>query len=225
MSALHRGLGELTSPRAAHRASRKCSTRSGMSSPALAQRRKVDREDGEAVVEVLAEAPRASIASWRSRLRRGDDADVDRDLVACRRRAATDALLEDAQELDLHLEPACSPISSRKRVPPSASLERARASGDGAGEGALLVAEQLDLEQVARDRPAIDGDIGSRRTVALRVDGAGDHFLAASRRSGDDHRGRARRHLPEQIAHLDHRAAEANDQTFCGNLRKRSARH
>ena len=54
-----------------------------------------------------------------------------------------------------------SPISSRKIVPPSASSNLPLLLRDGAGEGALLVAEQLRLEQRLGERRAGDG----RRTA------------------------------------------------------------
>ena len=48
----------------------------------------------------------------------------------------------------------------------------------GAGEGALLVAEQDRLDEVVRDRAAVDGD----ERLALRsldaLDGAREQFLA-----------------------------------------------
>ena len=43
-------------------------------------------------------------------------------------------------------------------MPPARELERALARRDRAGERALLVAEQLALDQRARDRAAIDDD-------------------------------------------------------------------
>ena len=50
-----------------------------------------------------------------------------------------------------------SPISSRKSVPPSATSKRPRFA-DGPGEGALLVAEQLALDERRRHGRAVDGD-------------------------------------------------------------------
>ena len=51
-----------------------------------------------------------------------------------------------------------SPISSRNSVPPSASSKRPMRVVDRARERALLVTEQLALEQVARNRAAVDRD-------------------------------------------------------------------
>ena len=51
-----------------------------------------------------------------------------------------------------------SPISSRNSVPPSASSKRPGLRADGAGEGALLVAEQLRLHQRLGDGGAVDLD-------------------------------------------------------------------
>ena len=48
----------------------------------------------------------------------------------------------------------------------------------GAGEGALLVAEQDRLDKVVGDRAAIDGDERFGLAFAAAVDGAGEQFLA-----------------------------------------------
>ena len=59
-----------------------------------------------------------------------------------------------------------SPISSRKSVPRPARSAWPGVARDGAGEGALLVAEELALEQVGGDRGAVHRDerlVGARR--------------------------------------------------------------
>ena len=65
-----------------------------------------------------------------------------------------------------------SPISSRKSVPPWACSKKPRLRACGAGERALLVAEELALDELARDRGAVHLD--ERRLAARRepVDGA-----------------------------------------------------
>ena len=65
-------------------------------------------------------------------------------------------------------------------MPPSAISKRPLRAAIGAGEGALLVAEQLGLEQLGGNGAAVDGD---ERPVAARaqiVDGAGGDFLAGA---------------------------------------------
>ena len=65
-------------------------------------------------------------------------------------------------------------------MPPCASSKRAELPRVGAGEGALLVAEQLGLEQRVGDRGDVDRHEGLRRGGALRVDRARDELLAGA---------------------------------------------
>jgi hypothetical protein len=82
----------------------------------LAERRQADREDVEAVPEVLAEAPRRDVAG-EVPVGRGDDPDVhlQRPVPA---HPLEGPVLQHAQELGLQLG-ASSPTSSRKSVAPS----------------------------------------------------------------------------------------------------------
>ena len=72
-------------------------------------------------------------------------------------------------------------------VPLLRELELADAGGAGAGEGAALVAEQLALEQVGRQRRAVDLDerLGPPRRAAVQL--AGDHFLADAALAAQQH--------------------------------------
>ena len=76
---------------------------------------------------------------------RGDDADVDRD-----RRAGADAhdlaLLEDAEQLHLERRRQVADLVEEQRAA-IGGLEPARLRPERAGEGALLVAEQLGLDE------------------------------------------------------------------------------
>ena len=99
-----------------------------------------------------------------------------------------------------------SPISSRKMVPPAASSNAPRPARLRAGERALLVAEQLALEQVGRDRAAVDDHERLVRARAGAVDrlrrlplaGAGlaleQHGRVAGRRLLHQRERHARRH-------------------------------
>ena len=58
----------------------------------------------------------------------------------------------------------------------------------GAGEGALLVAEQDQLDQILGDGAAIDGDERLGAALARAVDGARDQFLADAGFALDQHR-------------------------------------
>ena len=122
---------------------------------ALAQRRHADREDGEAVVEVAAEAPLADLFAEVA-IRRRDDAHVHLD-----RPRAAEALelagLEDAQELRLQLERQLADLVEEEGRAVG-DLEAPDLAGQGAGEGALLAPEQLALDQARRQRRAVDLD-------------------------------------------------------------------
>ena len=70
-----------------------------------------------------------------------------------------------------------------------ALLEPADALGDGAGEGAFLMAEEFAFEELLGDGGAVDGDEILPAALAVMVDGAGDEFLAGAALAGDHHRG------------------------------------
>src|SRR5690606_3422920 len=86
----------------------------------------------------------------------GDDADID--LEAARRADAGEApLLEDAQELGLHVQRHLADLIEEKRAA-LGRLEEARLLLVGAGEGASLVAEERACGQRFWERGAVDGD-------------------------------------------------------------------
>ena len=74
--------------------------------------------------------------------------------------------LEHAQQLDLQLERHLGDLVEEQRAAVGA-LEVALVLPVGAGEAAPLVAEQLALDQVRRDRAAVDGEerAASRRRL------------------------------------------------------------
>ena len=108
---------------------------------ALAQRRHRDREDGQAVVEILAELParhlcRAGRGSSRRRRARRPDRSRSRPRARTRAPAARAAA-------STCISSGSSPTSSRNSVPPWASSNRPLAPLRRAGERPLLVTEQL----------------------------------------------------------------------------------
>jgi hypothetical protein len=116
---------------------------------ALAQRRHLDRNDVQAVVEVLAELARLHHRRQIAVGRR-DQPHVD----AQRARAAEPlelVLLEHAQDLGLRARAHVADFVEEQRAAVGL-LEAADALLVGAGERALLVAEQLRLEQVLLQR-------------------------------------------------------------------------
>ena len=68
-------------------------------------------------------------------------------------------------------------------------LELADAPRHGAGEGALLVTEQLGFEEILGDRGAVDRDEGLVLAQLTSVHVAGHHLLAGAALAGDEHRG------------------------------------
>ena len=129
---------------------------------AFAERRHCDGEDAETIVEVLAKGLLADGLDQVA-IGGGDDPDVD-----CDRRAAADArriaLLEDAEQLGLGLRGQLADLVEEERAP-LGQLEAADPAGDGAGERALLVAEELALDEPRGESGAVDLDqrLGRRR--------------------------------------------------------------
>ena len=73
-------------------------------------------------------------------------------------------------------------------MPWSRELELAGLLGVRAGERALLVAEELALEQLARERGAVDLHERPRGAVARRVDAPRDDVLADAALADEQHR-------------------------------------
>ena len=90
-------------------------------------------------------------------------------------------------------------------------LEAADALAIGAGEGALLVSEQLRLEQRLGKRRAVHLDEVPRRAMRVVMDRAGDELLAGARFAADQHRRVALRHLAHDAEHALQRIARADD--------------
>ena len=111
-------------------------------------------------------------------MRRGDDAHVAvaRDVAAD---ALVHALLQDAQQLHLHRQAHVADLVEEQRAA-LGDFETALAGGDGAGEGALLVAEQLALEQLGGNGAAVDGDEGTLAARTRCVDGARSNLFAST---------------------------------------------
>ena len=115
--------------------------------PPLPQRRQVDVEDVEPVVQVVPELAQRT-ASRRVRL------------VAASTRTSTligwvpptrkKVRLSSTRSSFTWVAGGISPISSRKMVPAVGQLEPAQPALGGAGEGALLVAEQLATRAASR---------------------------------------------------------------------------
>src|SRR5204862_3799730 len=78
------------------------------------------------------------------------------------------------------------------------------------GEGALLVTEQLALDQLRRNRRAVELHERPVGASAVLVDRARDELLAGAVLPGDEHAARARRGLRDLVEDEPHRAALAH---------------
>ena len=94
-----------------------------------------------------------------------DDARVDRDRLAPAD-PLDHPLLQEAQQLDLQRQRDVADLVEEQRAA-MGQLDLALGRLDRAGEGALLVAEQLAFEQVLGDRRAVDRDEARRRARRL----------------------------------------------------------
>ena len=159
-----------------------------MSADAGAQRRNRDREHVEAVEQVLAEL--AALDEFDQVLvRRRDEPEIDLD-----RALGADgvdlALLQRAQQLHLRIERQFADLVEEQRAAVGLG-ELAGVLLGGAGEGALLVAEQDGLDEVLRQRAAIDGDERPAAPLRPALDRAGEQFLADAGFALDQHRDRS----------------------------------
>ena len=123
----------------------------------FAERRQRDRYDRDAVVEVFAEISALHFLGEVA-IRRGHDPHIDGDR---RRRpdAFERALLQRAQQLHLHRMVELTDLVEEERAA-IGRLEAPFAPFGGTRERALLVPEKLALDQLRRNRAAIDGDEG-----------------------------------------------------------------
>jgi hypothetical protein len=173
---------------------------------AVAQRRDGQHHGVHPVVEVVPEgalfAHRLEVAVGR-----GDDPHVDSDLLAGA--DAGEALgLEDAQERRLRRERELADLVEEHRAPVGL-LEDALLLLARAREGALLVAEERALDELRRDRTAVDAHHRLRPAQATLVDQPRQDLLAGSGLALQDHRdlrlGEAGHHL-QDLAH--HRSSD-----------------
>ncbi len=182
-----------------------------MSSVAVAQRRHSNREDVQAVKEILAERA-VDDPLFELAMRRGDDAHVDLDAL----RAAEPLDLpffENAQQLHLHIRGQVADFVEEDRrmvgelEAPDLTRERAR-------ERALLAAEQLALDQRRGDRRAVDAHHLARAPHAHLVQMRREQLLADAGFAQEQH-GRIRgRDEVELFDHLAQRPALADDRVL-----------
>ena len=151
----------------------------------LAQWGHPDGEHVQPVIEILAEAALIDEADQILSGRR-DQAEIDLGRVPGADRIDV-AVLQGAQQLHLSVERQLPDLVEEQRALVGLD-ELAGALLGGAGEGALLVAEQDALHQILGDGAAIDGYEGLRfaGAGAGALDGAGDQLLADARFAFDE---------------------------------------
>ncbi len=120
----------------------------------------------------------------------------------------------------LHPRWRVSDLVEQKRTA-SRPLEHSRAALDGAGEGALLVPEELALEQRLGQRAAVDRHEGPRRARAGPVDGARHDLLAHARLARDEHRACFVGDACDGLPHLGQVKAGARERVLRRVLRAR----
>jgi hypothetical protein len=173
---------------------------------ALAQRRELEREYGEPVVEVLAEAPGPD-GGPQVDVGRGDDPDVDLELARAAE-AAEAPRVQHGEQLGLHLGREVADLVEEERAAVG-QLEQPALGLLGVGERAALVAEQLGAEEGGRQLGAVDGDEGLPGARRQRVQPPREPALARARLAGEQHRRRAGREEPEALAEAVHRRRRA----------------
>src|SRR5262249_9202040 len=150
----------------------------------LRERRDRELDDTQAIVEVLAEASGLD-RRLKVLIRRRDEAHVDAD-----RLVAADAfdlcLLDGAQQLRLRLERHVAALVQEERAAVG-RLELALAPRDRARESALLVAEELALDELPRERGAVHLDERLRAARAPVVERVRDELLAGAALAADQH--------------------------------------
>jgi hypothetical protein len=139
---------------------------------------------------------------------RGHDAHVDGDCAVATHRLEA-PFLEYAQHLGLGLRRHVADLVEEDRAAVR-RLELADAARVGAGERALLVTEELALDQLARDRGAVHRDEGARAACAALVERLGDELLAGAALAADQHREIGLGDLLDRLEDLAHRAALAD---------------
>src|SRR5438876_2269562 len=174
----------------------------------LAERWKRDREDVQAIVQIVPERAGGDHL-FEVPVRGCDYSDVD----ALRTRATEPLelpLLEHPQQLRLQLERDVADLVEEERSAVG-QLETADPLRDGPGESAALVAEELALEQPRRDGGAVDLDERPPSAPAQVVKGAGDQLLAGARLAADEHGRVGRRDRLRLVQHAFQRRGLTDD--------------
>jgi hypothetical protein len=141
----------------------------------LAQRWDIERDYIEAVKKIRSEFT-GTDRLFEVAVRRRDNANVYR-----KRPLVTDpidrALLQHAQQFDLHFEAHIADFIEKKRTRVG-HLEPTPSIDEGSGERTLGVSKEFALEKFVGDRPAVHRDEGATRPDGETMDRLGDQFFS-----------------------------------------------
>ena len=160
------------------------------------------------VVEVFAERAEADHRRQVA-VRRGDQAHIDLDGAGAAEPLEL-VLLQHAQNLRLRARTHVADFVEEQRAAVGL-LEAADALAVGAGERALLVAEQFGLEQVFLQGRAVHLDEVARRAQRVAMDRAGDQLLAGAGLAAHQHGRIALGDLAHDAEDVLQRGAAADD--------------
>src|SRR5262245_3485952 len=166
----------------------------------IAQRRDVDTDDIQPEEEVFPEAT-AAHGRFEVLVRRRHDPDVDVDGLATTN-ARELALLDDAQELCLQPERHVRDLVEEEGAA-GGRFELADAALDRSREGAPLVAEELALQELVRDRRTVEGD-ERPPPFGILMDGPRHELLSGARLALDQHGGVGGSGPADELVHLLH---------------------
>ena len=119
-------------------------------------------------------------------------------------------VLQDVEELDLHIPGEIADFIQENGAG-MGKFEAARFGDHGAREGPLFVTEQFTLNQMLRDRPAVDLNERIILPGAVAVYSVGDQFLPGPCFPGEQHRRCRRCDLPDRFVDIQHLLTGADD--------------
>src|SRR5262245_36880478 len=174
----------------------------------LAQRRHLQRQHREAMIEVGAEAAVPDCLAQVA-VGGGDDARA-REPALGLAQALELPILDHAQELRLHLEGQLADLVE-EQASVLGILEIAGLRRGGPGEGAPGIAEERRLDERGRERGAVEREKRPRAARRQAMQALRDQLLAAARLALDQHREGRERELRDLAAQLLHGNARADE--------------
>ena len=176
---------------------------------ALPQRRQLDRDDVDSIVEVVPEAP-VFDGLLEIHVRRGNQPEGRLDWPVTANPLDL-ALLDRAQQLRLQIQSQVANFVEEERAAVG-PLELADLLAHGAGERALLVAEQHRLDELLRDRREVHGDERAIGRLALAMQAPREELLAGAALAQDQDGRRKARHATDEVDDFVHGAARPDDE-------------